>query len=93
MNYSKKEMNMIRNVYRIASPQDYRQLYQHMIDVGINRDGLNSEAWINKMTVMTTKMWEKENLLDNPDVKELIEDIRLKHYGTWRTHNDISIVR
>ena len=63
MNYSKKEMNMIRNVYRIASPQDYR-------------------AWINKMTVMTTKMWEKENLLDNPDVKELIEDIRLKHYGT-----------
>tara|TARA_B100001559_G_scaffold310123_1_gene305135 strand:- start:665 stop:913 length:249 start_codon:yes stop_codon:yes gene_type:complete len=82
MNYSKKEMNMIRNVYRIASPQDYRQLYQHMIDVGINRDGLNSEAWINKMTVMTTKMWEKENLLDNPDVKELIEDIRLKHYGT-----------
>ena len=39
-------------------------------------------AWINKMTVMTTKMWEKENLLDNPDVKELIEDIRLKHYGT-----------
>tara|TARA_B100001564_G_C20303177_1_gene517866 strand:+ start:215 stop:463 length:249 start_codon:yes stop_codon:yes gene_type:complete len=82
MNYSKKEMNMIRNVYRIASPQDYRQLYQHMVDVGINRDGLNSEAWINKMTVMTTKMWEKENLLDNPDVKELIEDIRLKHYGT-----------
>jgi len=82
MNYSKKEMNMIRNVYRIASPQDYRQLYQHMIDVGINRDGLNSEAWINKMTVMTTNMWEKENLLDNPDIKNLIEDIRLKHYGT-----------
>ena len=82
MNYSKKEMDMIRNVYRIASPQDYKQLYQHMVDVGINRDGLNSEASINKMTVMTTNMWEKENLLDNPDVKELIEDIRLKHYGT-----------
>ena len=59
-------------------------MYQHMVDVGINRDGLNSEAWINKMTAMTIKMWEKNNIgypLD-PDVQELIQDIRLKHYGT-----------
>ena len=82
INYSKKELDMIKNMCRVASPQDYRSMYQHMVDVGINRDGLNSEAWINKMTVMTTNMLEKENLLDNPDVKELIEDIRLKHYGT-----------
>ena len=59
-------------------------MYQHMVDVGINRDGLNSEAWVNKMTAMTIKMWEKNNVgypLD-PDIRELIEDIRLKHYGT-----------
>ena len=59
MHYSKKEMDMIRNVYRMASPQDFRPLYEHMVAVGIDRDGLNSEAWINKMTVMTTNMWEK----------------------------------
>ena len=82
INYSKKELDMIKDMCRFASPQDYRSMYQHMVDVGINRDGLNSEAWINKMTVMTTNMWEKENLLDNPDIKNLIEDIRLKHYGT-----------
>ena len=89
MNYSKKEMNMIRNVYRIASPQDFRPLYEHMVSVGIDRDGLNSEAWINKMTVMTTNMWEKaykeaqKNIeVENPDVRNLNEDIKLKHYGT-----------
>ena len=89
MNYSKKEMNMIRNVYRMASPQDFRPLYEHMVSVGIDRDGLNSEAWINKMTVMTTNMWEKaykeaqKNIeVENPDVRNLNEDIKLKHYGT-----------
>jgi len=89
MNYSKKEMNMIRNVYRMASPQDFRALYEHMVAVGIVRDGLNSEAWINKMTVMTTNMWEKaykeaqKNIeVENPDVRNLNEDIKLKHYGT-----------
>ena len=81
INYRKKELNMITNMFRNASPQDYRSMYQHMVDVGINRDGLNSEAWVNKMTAMTIKMWEKHNALD-PDIKELIEDIRLKHYGT-----------
>ena len=84
INYSKKELDMIKDMCRFASPQDYRSMYQHMVDVGINRDGLNSEAWINKMTAMTIKMWEKNNVgypLD-PDVQELIEDIRLKHYGT-----------
>ena len=75
------EMNMIRNVYRMASPQDFRPLYEHMVSVGIVRDGLNSEAWINKMTAMTIKMWEKANVID-PDIHELIQDIRLKHYGT-----------
>ena len=89
MNYSKKEMDMIRNVYRMASPQDFRPLYEHMVAVGIDRDGLNSEAWINKMTVMTTNIWEKaykeaqKNIeVENPDVRNLIEDIKLKHYGT-----------
>ena len=89
MNYNKKEMDMIRNVYRIASPQDFRPLYEHMVAVGIVRDGLNSEAWINKMTVMTTNMWEKaykeaqKNIeVENPDVRNLNEDIKLKHYGT-----------
>ena len=89
MNYSKKEMDMIRNVYRIASPQDFRPLYEHMVSVGIDRDGLNSEAWVNKMTVMTTNMWEKaykeaqKNIeVENPDVRNLNEDIKLKHYGT-----------
>ena len=84
INYSRKELNMIKNMCRVASPQDYRPMYQHMVAVGINRDGLNSEAWINKMTAMTIKMWEKNNVgypLDT-DVQELIEDIRLKHYGT-----------
>ena len=84
INYSKKELDMIKNMCRVASPQDYRPMYQHMVAVGINRDGLNSEAWINKMTAMTIKMWEKNNVgypLD-PDIRELIEDIRLKHYGT-----------
>ena len=84
INYSKKELDMIKDMCRFASPQDYRPMYQHMVAVGINRDGLNSEAWINKMTAMTIKMWEKNNVgypLD-PDVQELIEDIRLKNYGT-----------
>ena len=60
-----------------------------MVAVGIVRDGLNSEAWINKMTVMTTNMWEKaykeaqKNIeVENPDVRNLNEDIKLKHYGT-----------
>ena len=81
INYSKKELDMIKDMCRFASPQDYRSMYQHMVDVGINRDGLNSEAWINKMTAMTIKMWEKANVID-PDIQELIQDIRLKHYGT-----------
>ncbi len=80
LGFRKQELSTCRSIAHMNMPQEYRLIYSHMAALGANRSGLNEESWINKMTVMTTKIWEKKNtIVDNPDIKELIEDIKLKH--------------
>lgn len=82
INYTKRELDMCRDISRAVCPQDYRSIYTHMSSIGINRDGLNHESWVNKMTVMTTKIWEKCNEhLINQDLYEIQIDTKLKQSG------------
>ena len=79
--YTTKELKMCDSFARVAFPDCYREMYEHMCEVSKPYGDMSNEAWINKMVVKTTKIWEQ----NNPDIQasKMIEDIlhdsRIKH--------------
>ena len=79
--YSKAEKEMCKAYARIAAPQEYRTMFDHICNVAKPYGNLHPEVWINKMVVASTKLWEEMN----PDIQasKMIEDIlhdsQIKH--------------
>ena len=76
--YTTKELKLCTEISRIASPENYRSMFQHMIDVAQPYGNDNSEVWVNKMTVKTTKMWERMYADQLDDSHELWLDEQLR---------------
>ena len=60
LGFKKQELSTCRSIASIATPPEYRLIYTHMAALGVDRSGLNEESWVNKMTVMTTKVHERQ---------------------------------
>jgi len=76
--YTTKELKLCTEISRVASPENYRSMFQHMIDVAQPYGNDNSEVWVNKMTVKTTKMWETMYADQLDDSHELWLDEQLR---------------
>ncbi len=60
LGFRKQELSTCRSIASIATPAEYRLIYTHIADLGVDRGGLNEESWVNKMTAMTTKVHERQ---------------------------------
>jgi len=79
--YTTKELKLCTEISRIASPENYRSMYNHMIDVALPIGFEDPEWWVNKMTVKTTKMWEQSHpdILDDSEELWLDEQLRKQY--------------
>ena len=80
--YTTKELKLCTEISRIASPENYRSMYNHMIDVALPIGFEEPEWWVNKMTVKTTKMWEQNHpdILDDSEELWLDEQLRKQYF-------------
>ena len=79
--YTTAELKMCESYARIAHPSDYRDMFDHICEVSKPYGHLHPEAWINKMTVKTTKMWEQNHpdLQMSDIIEEVLNDSSIKH--------------
>ena len=85
INYTTAELKMCIAFARIASPQDFRQMYDHMTEVAKPYGNYRPEVWINMMTAKTIKLWEQYNAPKDWQGKEASDiisdmmDTQIKH--------------
>ncbi len=80
--FRNKELSTIKSIANLATPPEYRTIYTHMAELGCNRDGLNEEAWVNKMTAMTIKVHERqyeEEQKASTIIENVLLDSQIKH--------------
>ena len=75
LGFRKQELATCRSIASIATPPEYRLIYTHMAALGVDRGGLNEEAWVNKMTHMTTKVHERQ--YEDQQASSIIENVLL----------------
>ena len=75
LGFRKQELSTCRSIASIATPPEYRLIYTHMAALGVDRGGLNEEAWVNKMTHMTTKVHERQ--YEDKQASSIIENVLL----------------
>tara|TARA_X000001382_G_scaffold29772_1_gene19075 strand:- start:624 stop:896 length:273 start_codon:yes stop_codon:yes gene_type:complete len=85
INYTTSELKMCIAFARIAAPQNFREMYDHMCDVAKPYGQYHPEVWINKMTAKTIKIWEQHNApkdWQGKEASDIIEDMmdtQIKH--------------
>ena len=85
INYTTSELKMCIAFARIAAPQNFREMYNHMCDVAKPYGQYHPEVWINKMTAKTIKIWEQHNApkdWQGKEASDIIEDMmdtQIKH--------------
>ena len=93
LGFRKQELSTCRSIASIALPPEYRLIYTHMAALGVDRSGLNEEAWVNKMTAMTIKVHERQyedmkyscdrtksdELKASTMIQDILEDAAVKH--------------
>ena len=85
INYTTAELKMCIAFARIAAPQDFRKMYDHMCDVAKPYGQYHPEVLINKMTAKTIKIWEQHNApkdWQGKEASDIIEDMmdtQIKH--------------
>ena len=81
LGFRKQELSTCRSIASIATPPEYRLIYTHMAALGVDRGGLNEEAWVNKMTHMTTKVHERqyEDQQASSIIENVLLDSQIKH--------------
>ncbi len=79
MELTRNEDHLARTIAAINEPQNYREVYKHMANCGVNRGNLSSENWINKMTAHTIKLYEAMYVEPVDDFLEILVDAKLKH--------------
>ena len=75
LGFRKQELSTCRSIASIATPPEYRLIYTHMAALGVDRSGLNEESWVNKMTVMTIKVHERQ--YEDKQASSIIENVLL----------------
>ena len=75
LGFRKQELSTCRSIAAMNMPQEYRLIYTHMASLGVDRGGLNEEAWVNKMTHMTTKVHERQ--YQDKQASSIIENVLL----------------
>jgi hypothetical protein len=76
--YTTKELKLCTEFSRVSTPENYRSMYEHLVEVARPNANENAEVWVNKMTVKTTKMWETINADQLDDSHELWLDEQLR---------------
>ena len=81
LGFRKQELSTCRSIASIATPPEYRLIYTHMAALGVDRSGLNEEAWVNKMTAMTIKVHERqyEDKQASSIIENVLLDSQIKH--------------
>tara|TARA_R100001480_G_scaffold15436_4_gene24346 strand:- start:302 stop:586 length:285 start_codon:yes stop_codon:yes gene_type:complete len=85
INYTTAELKMCQAYARLGTPQDFREMYDHMCDVAKPYGYNHPEFWVNKMTAKTIKIWEANNAPKDWQGKEASDilndmmDSQIKH--------------
>ena len=81
LGFKKQELSTCRSIATIATPNEYRLIYTHMASLQCDRGGLNEEAWVNKMTAMTTKVHERQyaDRQASTMIQDILDDAAVKH--------------
>ena len=79
--YSKAEQKMCEAYARIAAPQEYRTIFDHICDVAKPYGNMHPEAWINKMIVKTISLYESYNkdMKASSMIEDVLHDAAIKH--------------